>query len=519
MLPDDFRPQVAPLVMNLKDRRSGVVLHITSLPGPHGAGDLGDAAYRFVDWLADAGQSVWQVLPVNPIGPGHSPYQCPSAFAGSALMVALQPLVDRGWLRASALESAPDFSDARVDYERMIPWRWSLLRKAAAGFAARADATSRADFEHWSDAQAAWLPEWALFAALKDEHGGQPWWLWDPAQARREPAALAAARMRLRSAMAEHAFVQWCFDRQLAALRAHARRRGVRIMGDLPIFVAHDSADVWARPDLYFMDEQHRLTFVAGVPPDGFGPDGQRWGNPLYRWDRMAAEGYTWWVARVRRAFEHAEVLRIDHFRGFSGYWEVPASCPTAREGRWAPGPGKALFSAIEAALGRLPIVAEDLGTITPDVIELRDHFGYPGMRIVQEAFGGDAGHVFLPHNHTANCLAYSSTHDSDTAMGWWQTASPGTRTFAREYLHCSDADLHWALIRATSQSVAQLALFPMQDVLGLDGSHRMNLPGTAQGNWSWRLQPQMLQPEVGRQLARISAASGRCDFALLAPA
>ena len=263
MLPDDFRPQVAPLEMNLKDRRSGVVLHITSLPGSHGAGDMGDAAYRFVDWLADAGQSVWQVLPVNPIGPGHSPYQCPSAFAGSGLMVALQPLVDSGWLSASALESVPAFSDARVDYDRVIPWRWSLLREAAAGFAARASGETRADFEAWSAAQAAWLPEWTLFAALKDEHGGQPWWLWHPALARRDPAALAAARQRLQTSMAEHAFVQWCFDRQLAALRAHAQRRGVQLMGDLPIFVAHDSVEVWARPDLYFIDDAHQLSFVA----------------------------------------------------------------------------------------------------------------------------------------------------------------------------------------------------------------------------------------------------------------
>ena len=503
-------------VTGLPTRASGVVLHITSLPGPHGVGDLGDEAHRFVDWLAAAGQSVWQVLPVNPVGPGNSPYQCPSAFAGSGLMVALQPLVQAGWLPAAALHDAPAFGDARVDYDRVIPWRRALLRQAAAGFVAHATAAQRADFEAWHQAQADWLPGWTLFAALKDAHGGRPWWDWDAALARRDADALASARARLAQPMAEHAFVQWCFDQQMAALRTHARSRGVRLMGDLPIFVAHDSADVWLRPDLYFMDDSHQLTVVAGVPPDGFGPDGQRWGNPLYRWDRMAAEGYAWWVARVRRAFVHADLLRIDHFRGFAGYWEVPASCPTAREGRWAPGPGAPLFDAIQAALGPLPIVAEDLGTITPDVIALRDRFGFPGMRIVQEAFGGDAGHPFLPHHHVHNALAYSSTHDSDTAHGWWATASAATRAYATEYLQYSDADLHWALIRATSQSVARLALFPMQDVLGLDGSHRMNLPGTAQGNWSWRLQPAQLQPAVGRQLARISAASGRAPFAML---
>ncbi len=499
--------------MNLPSRASGVVLHITSLPGPHGVGDLGAQAHRFVDWLARAGQSVWQVLPVNPVGPGNSPYQCPSAFAGSGLMVALQPLVDNGWLSESALPSAPAFDVKRVDYDSLIPWRWACLRQAAAGFAARAKATQRAQFDAWCQTQNAWLPEWALYAALKDEHSGLPWWTWQADLARRDANAMAQARQRLGQETAAHEFVQWCFDVQMRALRQHAKTRGVKIMGDLPIFVAHDSADVWSRPDLYFMDEQHQLTFVAGVPPDGFGPDGQRWGNPLYRWDRMAADGFAWWVARVKRAFEHADLLRIDHFRGFAGYWEVPASCPTAREGRWAPGPGKPLFAAIQNALGALPIVAEDLGTITPDVIDLRDHFGFPGMRIVQEAFGGDASHPFLPHNHVPLCLAYSSTHDSDTARGWWDSASTPTRAYAAEYLQCDTHKLHSQLMRATSQSVARLALFPLQDVLGLDGSHRMNLPGTAQGNWSWRFDWPMLTPQATQTLARISVASGRAAW------
>ena len=500
--------------MNPQGRSSGVVLHITSLPGAHGVGDLGDSAHRFVAWLASAGQSLWQMLPVNPIGPGNSPYQCPSAFAGSGLMVALQPLVQRGWLSADvlqdALQTVPVFNTRRVDYDAVIPWRRALLRQAAGGFFASANAVDRQAFEQWCATQADWLSEWTLFAALKDEHGGQPWWLWGEALASREITALAAARQRLAGAIAEHAFVQWCFDQQMAALRAHARAHGVRLMGDLPIFVAHDSADVWSRQDLYFLDAQHQPSVVAGVPPDGFGPDGQRWGNPLYRWDRSAAENHAWWIARVRRAFDHADLLRIDHFRGFAGCWEVPASCPTAREGRWAPGPGKALFQAVEDALGKLPIVAEDLGTITPDVIELREHFGFPGMRILQEAFAGDATHDFLPHNHVRACLAYSSTHDNDTAQGWWATASESTRACASEYLQCTGSDVHWALIRAASQSVACMALFPLQDVLGLDRTHRMNLPGTAQGNWSWRFDWPMLQPEVADTLSRISRASGR---------
>jgi 4-alpha-glucanotransferase len=497
----------------LAHRSSGVVLHITSLPGPHGVGDFGSDAGRFITWLASAGQTLWQVLPVNPVGPGHSPYQCPSAFAGSGLMVALAPLVDKGWLAADALRDLPAFDTERADFAQAIPWRWARLREAAAGFFAHASATDRAAFAAWREGQVSWLADWALFAALKDDHDGQPWWAWAPGLARRDAATLAAARQRLAGAVAAHEFVQWCFDIQIAALRAQARAAGVRLMGDLPIFVAHDSADVWARPDLYFLDEHHQPTVVAGCPPDGYSPDGQRWGNPLYRWQRMADEGYAWWLARVRRALTHADVFRIDHFRGFAGYWEVPAACPTARDGRWMPGPGKALFQAIEGALGKLPIVAEDLGTITPDVLELRDHFGFPGMRIVQEAFSGDGKHFFLPHQHVPACLAYTSTHDSDTAVGWWQRAPAAHRAFASEYLQAGDSDIHWGLIRATSRSVARLALFPMQDVLGLDGLHRMNLPGTAAGNWRWRFDWPMVGGDVAPALARIAAASGRGPF------
>jgi 4-alpha-glucanotransferase len=505
---------------DLSTRRSGIVLHLTSLPGSHGQGDLGDEARRFVDWLAACGQSLWQVLPVNPVGPGHSPYQCPSAFAGSPGLLALAPLVRAGWLPASALDAAPPFNAAGADYELALPWRWQRLQQAAAGFFARGTAAERGRFEAWCAAEQAWLDEWCLFAALKDAHHGQPWWAWGGPLARRDAGALAAARSAHAEAMRVHAFVQWQFDEQLRALREYAQSRGVFLMGDVPIFVAHDSADVWSRPELYFMDERHQLTVVAGVPPDGFGPDGQRWGNPLYRWDRMAEDGYAWWVARLKRALAQADLVRVDHFRGFAGYWEVPATCPTAREGRWAPGPGPALFEAFRAALGHdLPVVAEDLGTITPDVVALRDDFGLPGMRIVQEAFNGwgdgsaaaQAQHPFLPHHHVPHALAYSSTHDSDTACGWWAGARPEVRAFAAEYLACNDAArIHWALIRATSQSVARLALFPLQDVLGLDSGHRMNRPGTADGNWRWRFTWPMLEPQAATWLARITTAAGR---------
>ncbi len=510
----------APLPLLLQ-RSAGVVLHITSLPGPHGLGDLGPHAWRFVDWLASAGQKVWQTLPVNPIGPGDSPYQSPSAFAGSPWLVALEPLVAMGWLKLDEA-TVPAFDQQRVDYGAATRWRWQRLCDAAAGFFSQAPARQRNDFADWCAAQSAWLPDWTLFVAIKDAHGGQPWWAWALPLARRDAAALAAARLQHAQAIASHAFVQWCFANQWQALRRHAHRRGVQLMGDLPIFVAHDSADVWARPDLFWLDEQHQPTVVAGVPPDSYSPDGQRWGNPLYRWDRMQAEGFAWWVARLKRALDLADLLRIDHFRGFAGYWEVPAHEPTARVGRWAPAPGQALFEALRAALTQpvndgeipapLPIVAEDLGLITPDVVALRDGFSLPGMRIVYEAFLGDDGnHAFLPHQHVPHGLAYTSTHDSDTVRGFWDSASAAQRARICAYTGATGAhDIAWALLRATHTSVARMALAPMQDLLGLGREHRMNRPGTAQGNWNWRFDWPMLDAALASRLALLAQSSGR---------
>jgi 4-alpha-glucanotransferase len=499
--------------MKLSERASGVLLHVTSLPGPHGSGDFGPEAYRFVDWLVAAGQSLWQVLPVNPIGPGNSPYMSVSAFAGSPLLVALEPLVERGWLAAPVLPEG-GLAPRRLDYDAVVPWRTAQLRAAAAGFFARADAPGREAWAAWCQAQAGWLDDYTLFMALASAHGGQPWWTWAAALRDRDAQALRAARQAHAAEIAFWQFVQWCFDCQLGALKAYANQRGVVLVGDLPIFVAHHSADCWARPDLYELDAQGQPTVVAGVPPDDLGPEGQRWGNPLYRWDRMAAEGYAWWTARVQRALAQADIFRIDHFRGFAGYWEIPASSPTARIGRWVPGPGKALFDAIEQACGgpgRLPIIAEDLGLITPDVLALRDGCGFPGMKILQFAFGGDETHEFLPHNCAQNMVVYTGTHDNDTARGWWDHAPPHERRFAAAYLACGEDDLHWAMIRSASQSVAQRVLFPLQDVLGLASEHRMNLPGSVgPANWAWRFEWSMVGREPGRALAAISAASGR---------
>jgi len=502
--------------MSLDQRSAGVLLHITSLPGPHGVGDFGPDAYSFVDWLQASGQRLWQWLPTTPIGPGDSPYQSVSAFAGSPLMVALEPLVNSGWLAAPVLPEG-GFDGARVDFCRVVPWRLGQLRAAATGFQDRATATDQAAFALWRDEQADWLADYSLFMALETAHAGQPFWLWDKPLARREPAALAAARHQHTAEIAFWQFVQWCFDLQGTALKRYANDRGVAIMGDLPIFIAHHSVDCWTRPDLYLLDEHFQPAVVAGVPPDDMGPLGQRWGNPLYRWDRMAEEDYAWWTARIRRALHQVDVFRIDHFRGFAGYWEIPAEQPTAQVGRWRRGPGPALFEAIARALGQLPIVAEDLGFITPDVHALRDGCGFPGMKIMQFAFGGDGGHEFLPHNYAVAVVAYTGTHDNDTVRGWWDSAPEPQRRFAGTYLACGAHDVHWAMIRACCNSVARTVVFPLQDVLGLASEHRMNIPGTVGGaNWTWRFTWPMLGDEAGRVLGLITAASGRGAFSLL---
>ena len=507
--PDNF-------AMNLNQRAAGVLLHVTSLPGPHGIGDFGPAAHHFVDWLHDCGQSVWQWLPTTPIGPGDSPYQSVSAFAGSPLMVALEPLVQAGWLAPPQL---PDggFDTQRVDFARVSVWRMQQLRLAHAGYRAVATATQRDAFAAWCLANADWLDDYVLFMALETAQGGQPWWTWPDALRHRDAQALAAARAQHAGECGFWQFVQWEFDRQCVALKAYANGRGVHLLGDLPIFVAHHSADCWARPDLYTLDDDGQPTVVAGVPPDQLGPLGQRWGNPLYRWDRMADEGWAWWTARVKRMLHQADAFRIDHFRGFAACYEIAASSPDARSGRWVPGPGRPLFDAIGQALGELPIVAEDLGFITPDVHALRHALGYPGMKILQFAFSGDGEHPYLPQNFEPEVVVYTGTHDNDTAQGWWAAAPERERRFAGTWLACTAHDVHWALIRAAFNSVAHLAVVPLQDVLGLGSEHRMNTPGTmGPPNWTWRFDWPMVGDEPGRVLGLITAASGRGNFALL---
>jgi 4-alpha-glucanotransferase len=499
------------------DRRlAGVLLHPTSLPGPHGSGDLGPSACHFVDWLAAARQNVWQVLPLTPVGPGHSPYASVSAFAGSPLLVAVEPLRERGWLDAGEAIAPGDFRADRVEFERVTRWRMDALRGAEAGFRRLGSAVERQEFELFCASQAHWLDDYALFMALDDDHRARhvhSWTQWAPSLALRDPAALRRAGEAHRAAIAFWRFVQWCFFAQWQRVKAYANGRGIRLVGDLPIFVAHHSADCWARPRLFQLDAALQPRVVAGVPPDAFSADGQRWGNPLYDWTAMAEDGYAWWIARLRHELGRADLVRIDHFRGFAGCWEIPASSPTAAEGRWVAAPGEALFAALRAALGEaLPVIAEDLGVITPDVEALRDGCGLPGMKILQFGFGAGPADAFLPHNYpTSNCCVYTGSHDNDTVLGWWRSAGDAERDYAARYLGCDEAGAPWAMIRAAWASVARLAVCPMQDVLGLGSEHRMNIPGRLDC-WTWRLRWEQVGPEPARRLAELTTVYGRAS-------
>ncbi len=474
---------------DLFPRSAGILLHPTSLPGGHGIGDLGPSARRFVDWLQAAGQSIWQVLPLGPTSYGDSPYQTLSAMAGNPLLISLDLLVADGWLNASDLADAPHGAEDRVDFGGVIPWKFACLDLAWRNFRGRADRVARVSWETFLVEEKSWLDDFVLFVAIKEEQGGRPWVEWPRDLRRRDPQAVAAARERLADRMRAHAFRQWLFAHQWAALRAYATARDVRFLGDLPIFVAHDSADVWTRPDLFHLDSEGRPKVVAGVPPDYFSKTGQLWGNPLYDWDAMAREDHAWWVARIRACLRQTDLVRIDHFRGFEAYWEVPADAETAVGGRWVPGPSTAFFASLQRQLGALPIVAEDLGVITEKVEALRDRFALPGMKVLQFAWSGPKS-PFQPHNYGSNCIVYSGTHDNDPTVGWWrEAADEATRDKVRDYLgqHVQD-EPHWALIRLGLQSVAHTFVAPMQDVLGIGREGRMNRPGAQDGNWNWRM-------------------------------
>ncbi len=491
-------------------RVSGILLHPTSLPGPYGIGDLGPQAYRFLDFLADSGCNLWQVLPLGPTGYGDSPYQCFSAFAGNPYLISPDELMGDGLLIPEDLHDRPDFSAARVDFGLVIPWKLSLLERAFQHFTSASQPDLREALSAFRAENAAWLDDFTLFMALKEAHGGGSWDGWPEPLRARDADVLVEARQTYADAISRHTFYQFLFYRQWNNLRAHANSRGIQIIGDIPIFVAYDSSDVWSHPNLFFLDEHSKPTVVAGVPPDLFSSTGQRWGNPLYDWEVHKKDGYAWWLERLQATLKTVDIIRLDHFRGFAGYWEIPAGNPTAEFGRWVPGPGMDFFDALMSDLQEktgvkdLPIIAEDLGVITSDVVALRDRYHLPGMRILQFAFSGP-DNPFLPHHYIPNCVAYTGTHDNDTARGWFEAAKDHERNFALKYLGVDGNHFAWDLIRTVWASAAVFAIAPMQDFLNLDTAARMNYPSKLGGNWAWRMAEDDLSDELLGKLRELN--------------
>jgi 4-alpha-glucanotransferase len=492
-----------------RTRACGILLHPTSLPGSHGIGSLGAEAYAFVDFLAGAGQSIWQILPLGPTGYGDSPYSALSAFAGNPLLICPERLVEAGDLDPSTIAGAV-MPEGAVNFGFVHGFMGRLLQKAAHRFRATAAAERRTAFADFCDRQASWLNDYAIYRALRQHFGDQSWNRWPVEIRRREEAALRHWGEQLAGPIYEEKYAQFVFFEQWFALKEYANSRGVRILGDIPIFVALDSADVWANPHLFHLDAEGEPTRVAGVPPDYFSKNGQRWGNPLYRWESMVADGFAWWLARFRWNLAQTDWVRIDHFRGFEACWSIPAEEETAINGRWESVPGADLFRALADALGKVPIIAEDLGVITPEVEALRDHFGFPGMKILQFAFGSGADNLYLPHNLPRNCVIYSGTHDNDTTAGWWDALDRQGRDAVRAYLGSGGREIAWDLIRLAMASVADLCIFPLQDVLGLGSAARLNTPGRPDGNWTWRFPPRTLTPELQRRLAELCRIYGR---------
>lgn len=495
-------------------RASGILLHPSSLPAAEGLidfgiGDLGPAAYQWIDALAQAGQCWWQVLPLGPVGPTASPYQSASAFAGNPLLVSPEWLAREGLLARQELPSV-HLPHHFVDFAAVVPLKLGLLDRASETFRLRARGLLRDEFDQFVAENSYWLEDFALFLALKEVHQGRSWQDWPEELRRRDPAALDEARRNLADALHRYRFHQFAFFHQWSALRDYARRRQVWIIGDVPIFVNGDSADVWANPRLFLLDAQGRQRVQAGVPPDYFAKDGQLWGNPLYDWEAMAADDYAWWVARLRTVLKQVDLVRVDHFRGFAAAWHVPAGASHARNGEWVPGPGLAFFESLRRQLGGLPLIAEDLGLITPDVIELRQAVGLPGMCVLQFAFGGDAQNRYLPHNYEHNSVVYTGTHDNDTTLGWYLHADEWVRDHVRRYLGRDGRDIAWDLIRAAWASTADLAIAPLQDVLSLGSEARMNTPGVAEGNWRWRVPPGTRLAEPLARLRELTDLYGR---------
>ncbi len=483
----------------LAQRRAGILLHPTSLPGPADNGDFGPDAYRFIEFLAATGSSVWQMLPLGPTHPDGSPYQCLSAHAGKPELISLSWLADRGWL-------SPTLIPARLD----AGLRRECLSRAFKQFLQRADETLRQDFSAFRQQQAVWLDDYALFQVIRRQQGERDWPNWPRHLRDREAVALERLRHECALELDEECFIQYVFFRQWQELRDYAHRHGVLLFGDMPIFVAHDSADVWAHREFFQLDADGQPVVVAGVPPDYFSRTGQRWGNPHYDWQRMQEDGFSWWIDRMRTQLQLFDLIRIDHFRGFEAYWEIPASARTAREGRWVKVEGEALLQRLFEVFPELALVAEDLGIITPEVEALRDRFHLPGMKILQFAFDSDARNPYLPHNCVPNSVVYTGTHDNDTTLGWYEHGGTALRQRLADYLGCPVEDMPWPLNRAALASVARLAVLPMQDLLGLGEGHRMNTPGTTEGNWQWRFEWGQLEDATGERLRHLITLYGR---------
>jgi 4-alpha-glucanotransferase len=493
-------------------RASGVLLHPTSLPGPFGIGDLGPEAYKFVDFLEASDQSLWQILPLGPVGFGNSPYMCFSAFAGNPLLISPQKLVDAGLLDAADIKNPPSFRLDRVDYGSVHNYKIGLLGRSFRKFETQFPAAYPEDYYRFLEQNVFWLEDFALFMALKERNGNKMWTDWETDLVQREPGSLEKWKKILSKNIQFHIFIQYLFFKQWEALRKYCHDRSISIIGDMPLYVACDSVDFWVNRELFDLDNKGNPRVIAGVPPDYFSSTGQRWGNPVYCWDAMARDGYKWWIERFKLNFRLYDVLRLDHFRGYEAYWEIPAGEPTAILGRWVKGPGADLFRTVQSNLGNIRVIAEDLGVITPEVEQLRDEFNFPGMRILQMAFGNDPkARDYQPHNYSANCVVYTATHDHNTTVGWF-TAKPGTQTTQSveevenerkcclDYLGRSGHEINWDFIRLAMSSVANLAIFPVQDVLGQATSSRMNLPGATEGNWEWRMNDDMLnQPTLNR--------------------
>lgn len=486
-------------------RSSGVLLHPTSLPGPYGIGDLGPSAYHWIDFLSASGTGLWQVLPLGPTGYGDSPYQCFSTFAGNSYLISPEKLLQEGLIHSNDLVDAPKFLTRKVDFGKVIYWKLDLLNRSYLQFQNRSDKSLQKDFNTFCEKHTNWLNDYATFMALKESQGGKPWWEWPTSLRDRGSGALGVFQQENGFAIQRQMYLQFLFYRQWNELHVYANQKGIRIIGDIPIFIAHDSADAWVHPELLYLDETGQPIVVAGVPPDYFSKTGQLWGNPLYRWQIHAQDGFKWWMDRLRSVHSMVDIIRLDHFRGFARYWEVPAGEQTAENGRWVTGPGSGFLQQVIEEFGKLPIIAEDLGEITPDVIQLRDQFGLPGMKIMVFAFDSGEKNVFLPHLYSENCVVYTGTHDNDTAAGWFKRIQEGERSFAQRYLNSSGEDIAWDLIRAAWSSAAIFAIAPLQDLLSLDNQARMNYPGNPQGNWTWRFTDSDLNDELREKLREVN--------------